>query len=169
MLPLVLKKAAIGVTVLVLAMVVAVVGIGSMLPPAHVASAEATLNAPPERVFQALSEVTRYPEWRPRVTRVEVLATDPLRWREHEGGDAITFEVMDSSPPQRLKVRIADPDLPFGGTWTYTLTPAGTGTRLQITEDGVVHNPVFRFVSRFVIGHTATIERFLDDLQTRLR
>jgi hypothetical protein len=68
-----------------------------------------------------------------------------------------------------MKVKIADPDLPFGGTWTYTLTPAGTGTRLQITEEGAVHNVLFRFVSRFVIGHTASIDRYLADLQAILR
>lgn len=163
-----MKKAAIAVTALVLAVIVAVVVIGWLLPAEHVASGEVTLPAPPQRVFEAITDVNRYPSWRPALTRVDVLATAPLRWREHEGGDAITFEVVDSSPPQRLKVRIADADLPFGGSWTYTLTPAGTGTHLQITEDGVVHNPVFRFVSRFVIGHTATIERFVRDLQALL-
>ena len=163
-----MKKTAIVVAALVLAVIVAVAGIGWLLPAEHVASGEMTLPAAPDRVFQAISDVNRYPAWRPSVTRVDVLATDPLRWREHEGGDAITFEMVDSSRPQRLHVRIADADLPFGGSWTYTLTPAGTGTRLQITEDGVVHNPVFRFVSRFVIGHTATIEQFLHDLQALL-
>jgi hypothetical protein len=58
-------------------------------------------------------------------------------------------------------VRIADPDLPFGGTWTYRLTPKGSGTRLAITEHGEVYNPLFRFVSRFVFGHTATVDRFI--------
>ena len=163
-----MKKAAIVVAALVLAVIVAVVVIGWLLPAEHVASGEVTVPAASQRVFEAISDVNRYPSWRPGITRVEVLATHPLRWREHEGGDAITFEVVESSPPQQLKVRIADADLPFGGSWTYVLTPVGTGTRLQITEDGVVHNPVFRFVSRFVIGHTATIEQFLDDLEAFL-
>jgi len=60
--------------------------------------------------------------------------------------------------------RIADPKLPFGGTWTYELSPAPERTSLRITEDGEVRNPVLRFVSRFVLGHTATIDRYLADL-----
>jgi hypothetical protein len=58
--------------------------------------------------------------------------------------------------------KIADPDLPFGGTWTYELTPApGGGTRLAITERGNVKNVVFRFMSRYVFGYTATLDGFL--------
>jgi hypothetical protein len=74
--------------------------------------------------------------------------------------------VTERQPPRRLVTRIADQSLPFGGTWTYELTPAGSGTRLTITEHGTVFNPVFRFMSRFVFGHAATIERFLKDIRT---
>jgi hypothetical protein len=35
---------------------------------------------------------------------------------------------------------------------------------LRITEDGEVYNPVFRFVSRFVMGHTATMDKYLADV-----
>ena len=38
---------------------------------------------------------------------------------------------------------------------------------LQITEDGQVHNPIFRFMSRFVFGYTATIDGFLKDLHAK--
>ena len=165
MLPLMVKKAAIVVAALILALVLTVLVIGWLLPAEHVASGGVTLNVPPDRVFAAISEVGRYPAWRPSVSRVDVLGTEPLRWREHENGDAITFEIVDSRAPRLMKVRIADPDLPFGGTWTYRLTPAGTGTRLEVTEEGVVYNVLFRFVSRFVFGHTATIDRYLADLQ----
>ena len=62
-------------------------------------------------------------------------------------------------------MRIADPDLPFGGTWTYELKPDGGGTQLVITERGEVYNPIFRFMSRFVFSHTATMERFVASLK----
>ncbi len=54
--------------------------------------------------------------------------------------------------------------MPFGGTWTFDIEPAGTGTQLTITEDGIVRNPIFRFVSRFVFGHYKTQETYLRDL-----
>ena len=89
---------------------------------------------------------------------------DPPRWVEHGSNGDIAFESVERDPPRRLVTRIADRSLPFGGTWTYELTPAGSGTRLRITEHGEVFNPVFRFMSRFVFGHTATIDRFLKDV-----
>ena len=38
---------------------------------------------------------------------------------------------------------------------------------MQITEQGEVYNPVFRFVSRFIMGHTATASAFLTSLGAR--
>jgi hypothetical protein len=65
--------------------------------------------------------------------------------------------------------RIADPHLPFGGTWTYEVAPAvGGGSTLTITENGEVYNLVFRFISRFVMGYTATIDRYLEALRKKL-
>jgi hypothetical protein len=69
--------------------------------------------------------------------------------------------------PQQFVSRIADPNLPFGGTWTIDLKPEGAGTRVTITEHGEVYNPIFRFMSRFVFGHTATIDAYLTALQRR--
>jgi uncharacterized protein YndB with AHSA1/START domain len=151
-----------------LAIIGIVVLVGYALPVSHVAAREATLPVAPDRVFAALTDVEAFPRWRSGVERVETLAREPHpRWREH-GSDAITFEEVERAAPGRLVTRIADPSLPFGGTWTYELTPDGAGTRLTITERGEVYNPVFRFLSRFVFGHTATIEQYLADLRVHL-
>jgi hypothetical protein len=62
---------------------------------------------------------------------------------------------------------IADPSLPFGGRWVYELepTPSG-GTRVTVTEEGEVYNPIFRVVSRFM-DQSATIKEYLTDLAGR--
>ena len=41
------------------------------------------------------------------------------------------------------------------------------GSDLTITEDGEVYNVIFRFMSRFVFGHHATMDAFLKNLQAR--
>ncbi len=89
------------------------------------------------------------------------------RWVEDASGQRIAFEATEADPPRRLVVRIADAHLPFGGSWTYTLTPTERGTRLGIIENGEVYNPLFRFMSRFVFGHTATIDGYLESLGSR--
>jgi hypothetical protein len=117
-------------------------------------------------MFTTISDVERFPSWRSDVKRVEVVpnGTGPRQFREIGGNGSILYEIERHEPDTLLVTRIADPNLPFGGTWTYQLAPTGDGSSLRITEDGEVRNPVFRFVSRFVLGHTATIDRYLTDL-----
>ena len=57
--------------------------------------------------------------------------------------------------------------MPFGGTWTYEITPVGKGSRLQITEDGEIYNPFFRFMARFIFGYEGTIGSYMSALEKR--
>ena len=151
------------------ALILLLIAIGYALPINHVATREASLAAPPERVFSVLRDVEKFPTWRSDVKSVEVLATTPaLRWRER-GDNDITFEMETVEAPGKIVTRIVDKTLPFGGSWTYDLSPEGGGTKLVITENGEVYNPLFRFMSRFVFGHTATINKYLDDLGRHVR
>ena len=154
------------------ALVAIVVLVGWMLPVRHTASREVVVQARPADVYALVTDVARYPAWRTGVTRVEVLATDDSarvqRFREHGSDGAILYEVVERVPDRRLVVRIADTSLPFGGRWTHEIVPSTSGTTLRITEDGEVYNPVFRFVSRFVLGHTRTMDGYLRDLAARL-
>lgn len=153
-----------------LGLVVVMALAGWMLPEGHRASRTVTLAASPDAVYAVISEVGRYADWRSDVTLVELLPDEGrgLRFREHGGNGPIIFRVEQADPPRAFRVRIDDPDQPFGGTWTYALVPEGTGTSLTITEDGEVYNPIFRFLSHFVFSQTATMEAYLAALQRRL-
>jgi uncharacterized protein YndB with AHSA1/START domain len=144
-------------------LVVLVVLTGMLLPREHTARSHASIPAPPDAVWRALTDVESFPSWRRDVSRVEPLPPSNGRrmWREIGTNGTITFEEVLAETPRRLIARIADPSLPFGGTWTYDVAPDGTGSRVTIREDGVVHNPVFRFMSRFIFGHHATQEAYL--------
>lgn len=146
-----------------------VVLVGYLLPVKHVATVSAQVPASPERVWQVLTDVAAYPTWRGDVTSVEMLPADSghVAWREKGKNGAISYAIDQADPPRRLVTRITDKSLPFGGTWEYVVTPDGTGSRVQITEHGEVYNPVFRFVSRFVMGHTATASAYLKALGAR--
>jgi polyketide cyclase/dehydrase/lipid transport protein len=158
------------VVVAVLLVVLAVIWlIGARLPVGHVASRQVRIERPPEEVWRALTDVASYPSWRSRLKRVEVLDGEPERprWREFGSDGKITFEVVEAEPPRRLVTRIVDDELPFGGSWTYRLEQDGDGCRLAVTEDGEVYNVFFRFMSRYVFGHTTTIDGYLKALGAR--
>jgi uncharacterized protein YndB with AHSA1/START domain len=144
-----------------------VLAIGATLPEEHVAARRISLPVRPPEVWAALTDVSAFPSWRPKVKQVDVLGTDPLRWRETGRDGKITFEVTAADEPRRLVSRITDDTLPFGGTWTYEIAPAGDGSTVTVTEHGEVRNVLFRFVSRFVMGHTATIDGYLTALGER--
>jgi uncharacterized protein YndB with AHSA1/START domain len=167
----VIRIALIALGVLVAA-VIAMYVVGMTLPVEHVASGTRTLPSSPEAVYALVSSVEGYQRWWSDVSRVEVLSRDAvggLTFRQHGADGAIVMQVVEQLPPTRFVTRIADPDQPFGGTWTFDIAPEGTGTRLTITERGEVYNPLFRFMSRFVFGHTSTIEGFLAAVGSELR
>ena len=146
-----------------------VVIVGYLLPVKHVAVVSAQVPATPEQVWGALTDVATYPKWRGDVTSVEMLPTESghVAWRERGKNDAISFAIEQAEPPRRLVTRITDKSLPFGGGWEYEVAPDGAGSRVQITEHGEVYNPVFRFVSRFIMGHSATASAYLKALGAR--
>lgn len=149
----------------------AVVLVGYLLPIRHEARSSVVLKAPPQAVWDLLTSFDRAPEWRNNVLAVERLPNSGDRpvWREtYVRGEAVAFELLECNPCQRMVRRIADSNLPFGGTWTIEVQLEDSGTRVSITELGDVYNPIFRFVSRFVIGHTTTLNKFLADMSQAL-
>jgi uncharacterized protein YndB with AHSA1/START domain len=158
----------IGIVVGVLVvLVLAVLAAGARLPAGHVAARRVRLPAGRERVWPVLTDVAAYPSWRPRVKRVEMLGDEPVRWREIGKDGKIAFEITEADEPRRLVTRITDPKLPFGGSWTYDLTADGDACVVTVTEHGEVRNLVFRFMSRYLLGHTATIDGYLKALGTK--
>src|SRR5581483_5339168 len=107
------------------------------------------------------------PTWRSSIRGYEPVGKiDGLpSWREidrHNHG--ITYEEVEAIAPKERITRIADKDLPFGGTWKYEIQPSGSGCVLRITENGEVYNVIFRFISRYFMRNTSTIDQYLRDV-----
>lgn len=164
------KRAALAAGALLI-LVGIVVGVGAALPVSHTATVSAEVPAPPAEVWALITDVERFPEWRRGVTAVHRLEARQGRpvWREESAHGLLTFGVEEWDPPHLLVTRILDEDLPFGGRWTYEISPDGEGARLRITEAGEVYNPLFRFMSRFVFGHESSIRDYLLDVERELQ
>ncbi len=152
----------VGLAVVILS--AAVLLIGAMLPKEHVVSRKMVIAASPDQVFALIAGPSGW-----RGVKYERLTESPLLWRETDSSGGITYQRVETVAPRRIVNRIADPKLPFGGTWTYDVVPAGSVTELTITENGEVYNPLFRFVSRFIMGHAATIEKYQKDLAAHFK
>lgn len=143
----------------------AMAALGMFVPKGHVASRKARFRASRDDVWKAITDIDAFPAWRTDLKKVERLPDRDGRpaWREHGRQGAVTFERVEAVPGERLVGRIADPDLPYGGSWTYELAPADGGVELRITERGEIYNPVFRFMSQF-FDMNATLEEYLKAL-----
>lgn len=145
--------------------------VGWWTPRQHVASAELRLDRPPDTVWSVVRDVETYPDWwsylSGAVEREGPDGGERYVMRDRHGQE-VPYDVVESDPPSRLVMRIADEDLPFGGSWTYEVEPAeGGGTLVRITENGNIENPLFRFMARFVFGYHATMESYLEALARR--
>lgn len=159
------------IALVVFAALVAIVAlIGARLPQSHRASVEHTLTAAPDVVWRTITDIESFPLWREGLKRVQRLPDRDGRpaWIEEGRSGKMTLVVERMEPPRLLVGRIADPGLPFGGTWSYEIVPVSGGSRLRITEDGEVYNPMFRFMARFIFGYEGTIRAYMASLQKRL-
>lgn len=137
--------------------------IGMLIPKRHRASSTARFKASAEQIWAAITDFQAMPAWRPGLQRVERLPDQnghPV-WLEVSRQGKMPLELIEMHPPHRMVGRIADPDLPFGGTWTYEITSEPGGATLSITEDGEIYNPIFRTMARFIFGYHATLEGYL--------
>jgi hypothetical protein len=126
-------------------LVVVVAGIamiGLMLPRTHKANRTLRIGRSPAEVWPALMQATQ--------------------------ASSTPVDVLESTPPHRLVTRVTEAEKNFGGTWTVAIAPVPDGSTVTVTEDGWVENPIFRFVSRFVIGHHATMDGVLTQVAKSL-
>jgi hypothetical protein len=152
----------VGVALVVIVGIVVI--IGAMLPQSHHATRRARFRQRPENIYSVLAGA---PDWRSGVKGFGALPDRDGHkqwWEQDSHGQKITFELVEDRPPSRRVVRIADKGLPFGGTWTFDIAPEGEGSAVRITEDGEIYNVIFRFVARFLMGYTSSIEGYLRDL-----
>jgi hypothetical protein len=164
-------KIALIVLAVLVGFVIFVVIVGALLPKQHVAVRRARFTAATSQVWQVISRFADQRSWRPELLGVERVADHNGHevWRETmKNSPPLDFETVEIVPEKKLVRRIVNEKLPFGGEWVMALAPSAPGTTLTITENGEIHNPIFRFVARFFMGYTTTIDAYLRSLGRKL-
>ena len=151
-----------------LVLLVAIVALaGAMLPRDHHATRQARYRQKPEAIYFTLAGPV---DWRSDIKASGSLPDRDGRkqwWEQDSHGHKITYELVEDTMPSRRVTRIAERNLPFGGTRSIDISPIPEGSVVRITEDGEIHNVIFRFMARFFFGYTSSIECFLRDLGHR--
>ena len=163
-------KVTVAILVAIAAMVAVVAALGARLPVAHVATRAAVIGASSDVVFGTITDFANAPSWRSDVksmTESVDASSGRKRVTEESSNGTMTMEVEQSVPNTRLVTRIVGDDLPWGGAWAYALEPQGNTTKVTITEHGEVYNPIFRFISNYIMGHTGTMDTYLTNLGRR--
>jgi len=160
------------VVVLVLLVIGVMLVLGGLQPREHTASATVVVNAPQAVVWQRITDLKSQTTWRTGLTAIDPLPPQDGHtcWQETSSfGKMPLCEVLAVAPATRI-VRIADPNLPYGGLWTYELSP-GLGptdinsTTLKITENGFTGPWFYRFVGHYIFHEDSQIKQYEADLQ----
>jgi len=151
--------------------------VGAVLPRDHVATGSLAVRAGADAVWQAIRDVEGLPSWRRSVNKIEGVERDgergARRWTEHGTHGPMTMIVDECVEAKRLVTRIDDTKLPFGGSWTFELTPVedadggGVSTRVRITERGFVKMPPMRAIAKVFMDPRANLVAYLQDLSAK--
>ncbi|MFR9728022.1 SRPBCC family protein [Saccharopolyspora sp. MS10] len=133
------------------------------------------VEAPPERVYQLASDITRYGEWSPENTGGEWLEGTPgevgSRFRGDNSNGERTWssecEVVAAEPGRRFAFGVVSgSETVDNSVWSFEVEPEGTGSRL--TQRYVLRemtNPIKEYLAQqedggaqFIAARTAMLE-----------
>lgn len=164
-----MKKALLVVVGLLVLLIVAVLVIGFLTPEEHQASRTLKTKQSPQVIWDAINDHANEPKWRDDVASVTSVGErngKPVWQENYNDGNTVQLATTESKPPTRMVREIAE-EGPFSGRWEIDITSTPEGSNVKITEVGKVSNPIFRFVSKYVIGHTTQMTKYLTSLAKR--
>ncbi len=160
-------KSVLRILVIIVVLVAIVFAVGSILPEHTTHTRTITLKQPPEKVFAALADVAKMPQWNRNMETVEILPpTDGKETTRQtfNGGMSMTVVTTESLPPAHLVREIGDSHGSYTGSWSYGITPIPDGgSQVALTEQSNVRNPFIRIMVK-IFGPTKYMDEHLQDL-----
>ncbi|WP_020394739.1 SRPBCC family protein [Thiolinea disciformis] len=141
----------IGIILGLLALVLlAPVVLGLMISPHQYATRVELIKAPPEKVWRALSDLTRQGEWRSEIKGMQMKDDDDgMRWVEDSANHGkVVLRKIKEVQQRELIVQLERNARPCG-TRQAVLQGVPGGTRVTFTETANVSNPIERVKSQF--------------------
>lgn len=143
--------------------------IGLLLPRKHVVTSQVEIGQPIDTVWaavRALGETPAFWSDLKSASRLPDIEGKETWGQTMKNGYTLPLVIDEERPPATLVTRIVAPDAPFGGVWRYQLETVSGRTRITVTEDGWVSNPMFRVISK-MMGHHTTLDSYLKALSKK--
>ncbi len=140
---------------------------GFLLPEEHHASRTLVTKQSQQTIWDTINDHANEPKWRSDIESVTSLGEREGKavWQEnYQDGNKLALITTESKPPKRIVRELTDLEGPFSGRWEIEIQPTPTGSNVKIAEIGKVSNPFFRFISKYIIGHTTQMEKYLKGL-----
>ncbi len=145
-------------------LVAALYGWGLTLQEGHIAVVSREIRIAPDAVFARLITFEEHPKWRSDLQSVTYNRLEQ-RIVVKNGSEEMTYRITKLEAPRTLVTEIeGGRELGFGGTWTFELEPAGSGTKVTITERGQVYSPMFRVMGKLFFSPENSATQYLVDL-----
>ena len=160
----ILKKLLIATAVLVLVVALAIVILGSLVPAERSFTNEIDINAPPDKVWQVLTDKKRYTEWQTQLERVEI--TDDQHWTEYpkDAPEPLSFQLEEDGRPSSMEFSYTMGSA-IHGHWKGEMTSTPNGVRLR-TTDGYKTNS---WLMKLMLGVFFDLDKFAKDWNNKLK
>jgi len=139
---------------------------GFLLPRERSIDSKTVVLAPPEQVFDFITDVKGYERWRDDASNIAVAeGSNPPGWSETASGWSMNFREVKRERPTRFEVEFDSPS-GFQGRRTYVLEPTEAGDRTILTRTDVfeIGNPLRRVYSYVALNLQRTINAQMEDL-----
>jgi uncharacterized protein YndB with AHSA1/START domain len=139
---------------------------GYLLPRERTIDSKAVILAPPERVFDFITDVKAQANWRndePVIDFAE--GSQPPSWSEKASGWELKYHEVKREYPKRYEIAFESPS-GFQGRRIYVFEPTESGDRTKLTRTDVLEigNPLKRVYSYLMIDLESVINAQLEDM-----
>jgi uncharacterized protein YndB with AHSA1/START domain len=144
--------------------------VGRSIPEEHEATSVIEIHATVQKVFDAIADIEKHPEWAVGVSQVFVLPEQNgmQAARMRMGRNSFVLVRTKFQPPDLLERSITDDHGPFSGTWLYRVKDVSrsgeTLTEVRLKENGKVTWPAARAMMKYFFGYHAYTHRHLRSL-----
>lgn len=131
--------------------------------------ASTVIDAPPEKVWEVLTNLADWPQWDPYCDKVEgqlILGKKVKVYTKLNPGKAFPVKVAEIVPNQRMTWTGGMPFGLFKGERTFVLTPVDGKTEFTMRE--VFSGPMLGPIGKSLPDMTDAFEKFVEGLKTRV-